>query len=394
MSTPRAFTASITHDDPFAAGREAAEELLTELGEAPELVLAHVAARLAPARVIEGLYSLLPGSTRVVGCSSDCEISSEGALTGTVTALGLRLGGIRAEPFIIAPSGRSSLECGQRAGEALAPLAPDLVIAFPDVLQMNATQFLLGMQGALGRGAPIVGGAPADHGEFRSTTVFADRTVLSGAAAGVALKGATPIRLATAARSGYEPISMRRTCTRVESGNVILEIDGRPALDVYCELLGARAAEMPGVTIEFPVGVVGGALGTQRQADEGLLLVRAIFRADEARRALVLGGDIPEGAEIRITRATRADVIRGAEEATAAALAALPDPDLAFFFSCFSRKQVLGPRYKEECAAAFARLPPGLPKLGFYTFGELSPYDGATTHHESTFTVALAKLWS
>ena len=64
------------------------------------------------------------------------------------------------------------------------------------------------------------------------------------------------------------------------------------------------------------------------------------------------------------------------------------------FFSCFSRKQVLGPRYKEECAAAFARLPPGLPKLGFYTFGELSPYDGATTHHESTFTVALAKLWS
>jgi hypothetical protein len=83
------------------------------------------------------------------------------------------------------------------------------------------------------------------------------------------------------------------------------------------------AAEMPAVSIEFPIGVVGGILGTQRQTDDSLLLVRAIFRVDEPRGALILGGDIPEGAEVRVTRATKQDIVKGAEEATARAMEAM-----------------------------------------------------------------------
>ena len=76
------------------------------------------------------------------------------------------------------------------------------------------------------------------------------------------------------------------------------------------------------------------------------------------------------------------------------ALESMPDPDVALIFSCMSRKSVLGPRFAEECQASFARLPAGLPKCGFYTFGELSPVQGVTMHHESTYTIVLLKALS
>ncbi|MCC6553770.1 MAG: FIST C-terminal domain-containing protein [Polyangiaceae bacterium] len=382
--------ASIVHDDAFAAAQEVAGELLDELGGAPDLVLVFSSAELSAERVAGGLRGRLPGATRVVGCSSYAEINREEALTRSVTALGLRLGRIEQRSFAIAPGGGTSFEAGRRAGLELRDFKPDLVIALPDVLQLNATQLLLGLQDALGKGVPVIGGAPADRGGFQRTYQIRDGEVLSGGAVGVALKG--PIRLVTGARSGYQPIGLPHTCTRVEGGNVIREIDGRPALRLYKGLLGPLAAGMPAISIEFPIGVVGGVRGTQRQPDDGLLLVRAIFRVDEEHEALVLGGDIPEGAQVQVTRATRDDIIRGAEEATARALEAMPEPDLALIFSCMSRKNVLGPRYKDECAAAFSRLPPGLPKMGFYTFGELSPVQGVTMHHESTFTLGLLQL--
>jgi hypothetical protein len=392
MNSGQAATVSVVHDDPFAAAQEAADELLDALGAPPDLVLLFFSADFLPDPIIEGLYTRLPAKSRMVGCSSYAEINRTEAVTHSVTALGLRLSGIACHPFSIRPAGLTSFETGRRAAADLRAFSPDLLLVFPDVLHVNLTQFLLGLQDVLGSRFPIIGGASADRGEFKRTYQVCDRTALCDGVVGVALKG--PIRMATAARSGYMPIGVPRICTRVENGNIIREIDGRPALQVYLDLLGERASEMPTVSSEFPLGVVGGILGTQRHSGDEVLLVRCVFRVDEARQALILGGDIPEGAEIHVTRTTRADVIRGAEEATVRALAAMPDPDLALLFNCTARKQCLGPLYKEECAAAFKHLGLSVPKIGFYACGELSPVDGVTMHHESTFTTALLKLGS
>lgn len=388
----KAATTSVVHDDAFTAGKDAIAELLDELGRAPSLVLLFVSSKHDIARVLDGVYDRLPDGTPLVGCSSYAEIDADEALTASVTAMGLALDGIAVRTFAIEGRGADSLAAGRAAGEAVRDLEPALVITFPDVLELNATSFLLGLQEALGKAVPIVGGASADDGAFRETYQIHGRRVLSGGAVGVALKG--PIKLATAAKSGYTPVGATHTPTRVENGNVVLEIDGRPALDLYRDYLGERAAEMPAVSIEFPIGVVGGIVGTQRQTDDSLLLVRGVYRVDEPRGALILGGELPEGAEVRVTRATKNDVVKGAEEATNRALEAMPEPDLALIFSCMSRKTVLGPRFKDECRASFARLPAGLPKAGFYTFGELSPVQGVTMHHESTYTIVLVKAAS
>jgi hypothetical protein len=385
----RAKTVSIVQSEGFLAGREAAVELLEELGEEPELVLLFASTKYDQQRVLDGLHSKLGANVRLAGCSSYAEINSEEGLTGSVTAMGLTLKNIAVETFRVDSSTGNSAACGTLLGERVAAFRPDLLLVFPDGLQLNSTRFLLGLQGVLGMHFPIIGGVAADGGTFTQTFEYHDREAITGGATAVAFKG--DIQIVTAAKSGWIPVGSTLTCTKVEDGNVLLELNGRPALDIYKEWLGPRADEMPFIGCEFPIGLVGGVPSTQNLPDEQVLLLRAVKGVDEARKAIVFGGDVPEGAEVRMTRATKEDVIRGADEAGVKICEAMAEPSFALFFDCIARKLVLGPRYKQELKTSFDRIGAHVPKIGFYTFGELSPVQGVTMHHDETFTMALIK---
>jgi hypothetical protein len=92
----RAVTVSIVNPDPARAGADVAEELLAELGRAPDLVLLFASAALAPQAVLDGFYSVLPAAVRLIGCSSYAEVNSEEALSHSVTAMGFLLGPVEA----------------------------------------------------------------------------------------------------------------------------------------------------------------------------------------------------------------------------------------------------------------------------------------------------------
>jgi len=388
----KAATVSSFHDDALEAGRVAAEELLDELGAQPEVVLLFASARHDTARVVEGLHRRLDAGVRVVGCSTYAEIGAEEGMSGSVTAMGMRLGVVEHRAFKVADLGADPYAGGLALGAEVSAFGPSILILLADGL-VNTDRLILGLQEVLGQEMPIVGGMAGDDARFVRTFQILDREVMSGGAVALALKG--QVEMVTGARSGWLPIGATRRCNRVVDGNVVLEMDGRPALELYKEYLGARWKEMPGVGSEYPVGIVGG-LGVNRpgaqrlEGDEAILLLRSVKAVDEARQAIVFGGDIPEGAEVRMTRATREDIIRGADALGARLTAAMPAPSLALFFNCGGRKLVLGPRYNDELKATFARLP-GVPKIGFYSFGEFSPVNGVTMHHDETFTMALIR---
>ncbi len=362
----------------------AAAKLISQLAGPPDWVLAFFSANLAPEDIVNGLVHAFPKGTPLVGCSSFTEIDKAGPLTNSVSLLGARTPSLQVKTAALASSQHTSFELGQILGHHFAPFEPTLLILLPDVLTVNATQVLRGIQSVLGETFPIIGGASSDSGAFKLCYLLCDGTLQTSGVVALALKG--PLQIATAARSGYMPLSIPRTATLVEKGNILLEIDHRPALDVYREFLGPRADQMPGVSVEFPIGTIPPGM------DEAPALTRAVFRIDERRRALILGGDIPCGQHIRFLGASRKDVIAGAKTAVLSAQQTLNDPDFALIFTCMSRKIALGPLYEEECRGALALLPAELPKLGFYTYGELSPVGAISEHHESTFTVALLKV--
>lgn len=377
-----AVTVSIVNPDPSRAGADVAQELLDELGQAPDLVLMFASAALAPQAVLDGFYSVMPAAVRTIGCSSYAEINNEEALTHSVTAMGFRLGPVEAR-LLRAESGPGRA-LGEALADQLAGFEPSLLIVLPDVLSVNISQLLQGLQGRLGRTLPIIGGAPADMGAIAVTHQFRDREVFTGGVVALALRG--PLRVVTAAHSGYSLLGSERTITRVE-GTKIREIDGQSAVQMYLDYLGPRASELPGAMIEHPLGIVG-LRGTERRTDESALLTRAVFGILPEEDALVLGSDIEEGTVVRMTRGSRDGILAAASTATRQVAEQVPRPTVAFLFDCMSRKVVLGTRYKEELRAVFADIPAGVPRIGFYTFGEVSPVQGVAMHHESTFTLA------
>lgn len=386
----RTATVSIVNDDPKAAAQEAIHELIDQLGGIPSVVVVFFSADFSAQAVLDGIYSELPTTSVVVGCSSFAELGPDGALTHSVTALGLQLPGYQVRA-LSTQGGADSFAIGQRLAEGLTSPKPDLILLFPDVLTLNVTRLLRGLQSQLGTEIPILGGAPADNGQFKQTEMICGQQVLPSGAVALALFG--PLSIASAACSGYTPVSVPLRATSIENGNVLLTLNGRSALSVYLEFLGPRRNEMPAVTIEYPIGVIRRSSGKTEVLTD---LVRAVFGIDEQRGALILGGDIPPHAELCILSATRPDLLSGTRAAVESILSAQKDSeapsDLVLVFNCMSRKVILGPRYKEEAAILHSLIDRKTPRFGFYTFGELSPVASTTQHHESTFTVAAVRF--
>lgn len=63
-------------------------------------------------------------------------------------------------------------------------------------------------------------------------------------------------------------------------------------------------------------------------------------------------------------------------------------PTLAVAISCVGRRLVLGERTEEETEAALDMLPQGSQQIGFYSYGEISPYSGGPCDlHNQTMTL-------
>lgn len=384
----KASTVSIVHDDAAQAGRELADELLDVMGGRPDLVLLLVSAKYEAQKVVDAVVSRLGAEVRIAGCSSFAEINEEGGTTESITALGIKVGGdLRVETISALVGDGDSRSLGKTLGEQARSLNPSLLVVFPDGLRVNGTDLLLGLQDVLGASIPVVGGGAGDF-DYAKTHQIHNGAVFSTGAVAAVFSG--PLQVVTAARSGWTPVGTTHRVNRIEKGNIVLEIDGHPALELYEKYLGDRASGMPAVSVEFPLGVVGGIRGTQKPPEGEMTLLRAVNGVDKERKALLLGGDLSEGAEVRMTTATKDEVIRGAMDATTRATSALPDASCALLFDCMARKLLLGPRYRSELTKSFEKLG-NIPKMGFYTFGELSPVQGTSMCHNATFTIALLK---
>ncbi|MEZ4300397.1 MAG: FIST N-terminal domain-containing protein, partial [Polyangiaceae bacterium] len=321
------------------AGRDAAAEILTQLARgpgpasSPDVVLAFVSCRLDPRRVLDGMWSLLPPATRLIGCSSMAEVGPDGGVTGSVSAAAICFSGVEWDIFSVqCPSEPESSAAGRALAERMLPFDPSLVLLFSDGPRINNPHLLRGMREILGEHRRIAGGVASDMLEFAHTFELLDRDVLHGSAVALAMRGT--VRSALAAKAGFQPVGHTRTVTRVEDERLILELDGVSALTLYKELLGSDVVQRPRIGAEFPLAVMAGGDGDPHSAEDRPYVLRVVRELDEERGALVCGGDIRPGAKVRLTRAVREDLLRAAAEATAEATAELPDPALALVFTC------------------------------------------------------------
>jgi len=173
--------------------------------------------------------------------------------------------------------------------------------------------------------------------------------------------------------------------TRAE-GNVLYELDGKPALALYKDYLGELAAGLPATALRFPLSIRE-ARGAQSA------VVRTILSIDEEAQSMTFAGDVPAGWRAQLMRSNHDRLIVGAMRAAFDATAKLGGkPALALAISCFGRRLVLGARAEEETEAALEALPAGSHQIGFYAYGEISPAScGVCELHNETMTLTTVR---
>ena len=256
------------------------------------------------------------------------------------------------------------------------------VLVFSDGLNVNGTDLVDGMSQALPKGVTVTGGLAGDGPNFKKTYII-NRTDLlgEGQIKAIGLYGDN-IKVGFGSRGGWDSFGVDRTVTK-SKGNVLYEIDGEPALDLYKSFLGDKAKELPSSGLLFPLSM--------RDREDVEPVVRTILGISEEDKSLTFAGDIPEGSFVRLMKANSDRLINGAEEA---AEITIKDKntnqiELALLVSCVGRKLVLKQLVEEEVEVVSDVL--GKPTIaGFYSYGELAPFGFLQNQcelHNQTMTI-------
>jgi hypothetical protein len=331
------------------------------------------------------LRAMFPDA-HILGCSTGGQIHNDDVTDDEIAAAAIGFDATRlrvaCEP---AAAPESSRACGAAIGRSLA--APDLagIFVLSDGLNVNGSELVAGIIGAVGRRVPVTGGLAGDGADFRETLVGADCAPRKHMVAAVGFYGAA-IRIGHGSAGGWDEFGPRRQITR-SRGNVLFEFDGRPALDLYELYLGEDEARgLPGSALLFPLRI----FDPERPDHD---IVRTILAVDHQARSMTFAGDVPEGWTAQLMRGNFDRLAAGAAMAARQAAEGLDQSrsgdQLAILVSCIGRRLLMGQHTADELEAASAEFGPQTPQLGFYSYGEISPHrvSGVCELHNQTMTV-------
>jgi hypothetical protein len=275
--------------------------------------------------------------------------------------------------------------CGQAIGRNLNARDLACVFVLSDGLNVNGSALVAGITSIIGPKIPLTGGLAGDGADFKETLVGGDCAPQARIVAAVGFYGSA-IRIGHGSAGGWDVFGPRRQVTR-SAGNVLFELDGEPALDLYERYLGPEDSQgLPGSALLFPIQV-------HDAAHPDSAVVRTVLAVDRDARSMTFAGDVPQGWTAQLMRGSFDRLAAGAADAARQSRAGLnghaDDQKLSILVSCIGRRLLMGQRTTDETEAAGAELGAGMMRLGFYSYGEISPHakSGQCELHNQTMTV-------
>jgi len=284
---------------------------------------------------------------------------------------------------------KESFQAGQTIIEQL--IKDDLhgVFVLSDGLNVNGSELVKGLNKNDVKDLIITGGLAGDGSNFKNTWTIYNGEVVENTVVALGFYGSS-ISIGHASKGGWDIFGPLRRITNSKS-NVLYELDNQPALKLYKEYLGDRAAGLPASGLLYPLAI------TDLSAKEPVHLVRTILAVDENDQSLTFAGDVPTGFYAQLMRANFDRLITSASGAAENALDIMGNRKngystsvLAISVSCVGRRMLLGERTEEETESTVDVLPEGSTQVGFYSYGELSPSGLKDCElHNQTMTLTL-----
>ena len=318
----------------------------------------------------------------IFGCSTAGEIMGGEVLDGSValTAIHFEKTILRVAFEDLQDDENASGLVGQKLAQSLH--APDLrhVFVLSDGLNINGADLVNGLRKDLPENVSVTGGLAADGARFESTFIICKRGIIANRVAAIGFYG-KDLKIGYGSKGGWDSFGMERLVTRAKN-NVLYELDGAPALALYESFLGEKAKDLPQSGLLFPLSM--------RNEENEMPVVRTILRVNREEQSLTFAGNITEGSYVRLMKANVDRIIDGAEQSAETSRTIIPsDSQLAILISCVGRRLVLKQLIEEEVDAVKEVLGKNVPITGFYSYGEIAPFDqfSACTLHNQTMTV-------
>lgn len=317
----------------------------------------------------------------IVICSTAGEIFNTGVYDETLTTTALQFDNTTVHSqYIEIKNYNNSYEAGKALLQKFQLPGLKYLMVISDGSTVNGSELVRGLNEASNNQVLITGGLAGDGANFQSTLTGLNEEPREGIVVAIGFYG-DKIKVTHGTQGGWEMFGPERTVTRSVS-NVLYEIDGKSALEIYKRYLGPEAESLPGSALLFPLAVK---LPGAKES-----VVRTILSIDELNGSMTFAGDIPAGSQVRFMKANFDKLTTAAASAALqTGFAADHPPRLALLVSCVGRKLILQGRTEEEVEAIDEVFKQQTLLTGFYSYGELSPFVSETKCqlHNQTMTI-------
>jgi len=313
------------------------------------------------------LNSAFP-NTVVVGCSTAGEIVDTYVHESTLVLTAVNDGSEYAMATTELEDMQHSREAGRRLGKQLASTKPKMVFVVAPGLNINGSELVEGLITELGDKVLVTGGLAGDGTRFGTTYTMSNKTISTRQVVAIAMhKG--PASVSSGVEGGWHPFGPYRQVTRAEN-NILYELDGKSALQLYREYLGDRAKDLPGSGLLYPLDVI------SKGRDDTDSIVRSILDINDEKGSIMLAGDVHVGDMVRLMHAKTENLVAGAKSAAEYAVKSTPSsdkPSLGILVSCIGRRIVMGDDVDDEVGSVKEVFGPNAVITGFYSYGEICP---------------------
>ncbi len=249
-----------------------------------------------------------------------------------------------------------------------------------DGLNLNGSDLIHGFNDATN--VTKTGGLAGDGAKFEKTFVIANDVAKQKVIVALGFYG-DALSIGSGCYGGWSEFGTQRIITRSKA-NILYELDGKPALDLYKKYLGEYASDLPNSGLRFPLSI--------KDEENDPEVIRTLLGIDEEAKSITFAGDVPEGFTARLMRPNIDLLIEGAGEAAQIANMNNGKTALGLVVSCVGRKIVMSQLVDEELEAVAEELGNNVELTGFYSYGEIAPFENDIQNcqlHNQTMTLTV-----
>lgn len=313
-------------------------------------------------------------------CSTAGEIFQEEVQDNSLVVAGIELEQTKIEAVSInAKDFLNSYDAGMAIGKKLPIRDLSYVLLLSDGNLVNGSELLKGINTWFDKKVLITGGLAGDGPNFKSTLVGLNEEPAEGTIAAIGFYG-NNIQVTHGSQGGWDVFGLEKIVSK-SVGNVLYEIGGQNALELYKAYLGADAEKLPGAALLYPLAVI---IPGATQP-----VVRTILSINNEEKSMTFAGDIPEGSKVRFMKANFHKLTQAAADAAGQTIRTDTYPVFSLLVSCVGRKLILGDKINDEVKAVSDSFNHETALAGFYSYGEISPFNngGACQLHNQTMTI-------